>query len=55
MKTTFEVRTKRNRVVSIFDRLESAVADKAASEKRIGIPLLLFKVVQTEELIDGTV
>ncbi len=50
MNVTYEIRTKRNASVFAYDSLERAKQERVKYEKRIGVPLDIFKITHSEEL-----
>lgn len=51
MKKTYEIRTRSNRAVAIFDSFDNAKKHLVREQVRIGIPLRMVEIVYTEQEI----
>jgi hypothetical protein len=52
MNVSYQIRTMRNRPVFSYETLEKAKQGKAEAEKRVGIPMQIYRITFQEELID---
>mgnify|MGYP007071585698 FL=1 len=52
MKVSYQIRTMRNRPVFSYETLEKAKQGKVDAEKRVGIPMQIYRITLQEEPID---
>lgn len=52
VNVSYQIRTMRNRPVFSYETLEKAKQGKVDAEKRVGIPMQIYRITLQEELID---